>query len=140
MKFYPPVFGYKPSFDCDKGDKHKMEVHYFVKANEDGNIGDAIPQPVGVETRNNPAPTIKNQLKTQQIEVRKCKTTEVDETLHTVEMFLFKRSTSNMSWSVAIYIFSNCLGNTAQMHLQKVKDSEMRRISQNTKVGFEQLM
>ena len=30
MKFYPPVFGYKPSFDCDKGDKHKMEVHYLI--------------------------------------------------------------------------------------------------------------
>ena len=59
MKFCPPVFGYKPSFDRDKGYKHKMEVHYFVKFNEDGNIGDAIPQP-NVETRNNPAPNIKN--------------------------------------------------------------------------------
>ena len=78
MKFYPPVFGYKPSFDSNKGDKHKMEVHYFVKFDEDGNIGDAIPQAGGVETRNNPAPNIKNQLKTRRIEVRKCKTTEVD--------------------------------------------------------------
>ena len=45
MKFYPPVFGYKPSFDMDKGDKHKMEVHYIIRVVENGNIGDAIPQP-----------------------------------------------------------------------------------------------
>ena len=45
MKFYPPVFGYKPSFDSDKGDKHKMEVHYIICVDQNGNIGDAIPQP-----------------------------------------------------------------------------------------------
>ena len=45
MKFYPPVFGYKPSFDMDKGDKHKMEVHYIIRVDQNGNIGDAIPQP-----------------------------------------------------------------------------------------------
>ena len=37
MKFYPPVFGYKPSFDCDKGDKHKMEVAYTLRIDENGN-------------------------------------------------------------------------------------------------------
>ena len=89
MKFYPPVFGYKPSFDSDKGDKHKMEVHYVIKVDDDGNIGDSIPQPA-VATRNDPAPvqpTIHNRLKTRTVKVRKCKTTEVDETLHTVDMF-----------------------------------------------------
>ena len=99
MKFYPPVFGYKPSFDSNKGDKHKMEVYYVVQIDEDGNIGDAIPQLGGVETRNNPAPTIMNQLKTRRIEVRKCKTTEVDETLNTVDEFLIEREISNMPWS-----------------------------------------
>ena len=43
MKFYPPVFGYKPSFDCDKGDKHKMEVAYTIRIDENGNIGASIP-------------------------------------------------------------------------------------------------
>ena len=98
-----------------------MEVHYFVKFDEDGNIGEAIPQPPNVETRQNQAPTIKNQLKTRCIEVRKCKTTEVDETLHTVDEFLIERETSNMPWSEATYNFSHCLGNTARMRFQKVK-------------------
>ena len=62
-KYYPLVFGYKPSFDMVKGDKHKMEVHYIIQVNRDGNIGAAIPQPAAA-TRNNPAPTIQNQLKT----------------------------------------------------------------------------
>ena len=26
MKFYPPVFGYKPSFDCNKGDKSNFTL------------------------------------------------------------------------------------------------------------------
>ena len=137
MKFYPPVFAYKPSFDSDKGDKHKMEVHYFVKFDEDGNIGDAIPQAGGVETRNNPAPTIKNQLKTRQSEVRKCKTTEVDETLHTVDEFLIERETSNMPWSEAIYNFSHCLGNTARMRFQNVKRNGTY---DNTEDGFKLLI
>ena len=136
MKFYPPVFGYKPSFDCDKGDKHKMEVHYFVKYDDDGNIGEAIPQPEGVETRNN-RPTIKNQLKTRRIEVRKCKTTEVDETLHTVDEFLVERETSDMPWSEAIYNFSHCLSNTARMRFQKVKG---QGTYDNTEDGFKQLI
>ena len=42
MKFYPLVFGYKPSFDSDKGDKHKMEVHYIIQVDQNGNIGAAI--------------------------------------------------------------------------------------------------
>ena len=45
MKFYLPVFGYKPSFDMDKRDKHKMEVHYVIPVDQNGNIGDTIPQP-----------------------------------------------------------------------------------------------
>ena len=74
MKFYPPVFGYKPSFDCDKGDKHKMEVTYTIRIDENGNIGAAIPQAGGVETRNNPnpppAPTVKHIAKTRTVLVR----------------------------------------------------------------------
>ena len=95
MKFYPPVFGYKPSFDCDKGDKHKMEVAYIIRINEDGNIGTDIP--TLRETRNNlapPAPAVKNIAKTRTVEVRKCKMTEVDETLHTVDEFLIEQETS----------------------------------------------
>ena len=55
------------------------------------------------------------------MEVRKCITTAVDETLHTVDMFLIDRENSNMDWSETIYNFSNCLGNTARLRLQKVK-------------------
>ena len=114
-----------------------MEVHYFVKYDDAGNIGAAIPEPGGgVETRANPAPTIKNQLKTRQVEVRKCKTTEVDETLHTVDEFLIERETSNMPWSEAIYNFSHCLGNTARMRFQKVKS---KGTYQNTEDGFKRL-
>ena len=40
VTYYKPVLDYGLSFDCDKGDKHKMEVHYFVKFDEDGNIGE----------------------------------------------------------------------------------------------------
>ena len=100
-----------------------MEVHYFVKFDEDGNIGDAIPEPPNMETRQNQAPDVKKQLKTRRIEVRKCKTTEVDETLHTVDEFLIERETSNMPWSEATYNFSHCLGNTARMRFQKVNRS-----------------
>ena len=39
MKFYPPVFGYKLSFDMGKGDKHKMEVHYIIRVDQNGNTG-----------------------------------------------------------------------------------------------------
>ena len=115
-KYYPPVFGYKLSFDSDKGDKHKMKVHYIIRVNDVGNIGAAILSPARA-TRKNPAPaqTIHNRLKTRTVEVRKCKSTAVYETLHTVDMFLIEKSNSNMGWSDAIYNFSNCLGNTAQM-------------------------
>ena len=34
-KYCLPVFGYKLSFDSDKGDKHKMEVHYEIHVNDD---------------------------------------------------------------------------------------------------------
>ena len=138
MKFYPPVFGYKPSFDSDKGDKHKMEVAYIIQVDDNGNIGDAIPPPPAA-TRNNPNPPapvpIHNRLKTRTVEVRKCKLTEVDETLHTVDMFLIERENSNMEWSEAIYNFSNCLGNTARLRLQKVKNA-CRGGYPNTQAGF----
>ena len=114
-----------------------MEVHYFVKADDEGNIGDAIPQAPEQETRQNQAPTIKNHLKTRRIEVRKCKTTEVDETLHTVDEFLVERETSNMPWSEAIYNFSHCLGHTARMRFQKVKNSGTY---DNTEDGFKSLI
>lgn len=155
MKFYLPVFGYKPSFDSDKGDKHKMEVHYIMWVDENGNIGDAIPQPRprrAAATRANandgdtanavpvaPEPQIQNCLKTRMVEVRKCKTTAVDETLHTVDMFLIERKNSNMEWSEAIYNFSNCLGNTARLRLQKVKNAR-RGGYPNTQAGFELLI
>ena len=115
-----------------------MEVHYFVKYDDNGNIGAAIPEPgAGVETRANPAPTIKNQLKTRRIEVRKCKTTEVDETLHTVDKFLVERETSDMPWSEAIYNFSHCLSHTARMRFQKVKG---QGTYDNTEDGFKLLI
>ena len=139
MKFYPPVFSYKPSFDSTKGDKHKMEVHYIIQVDQDGNVGDAIPQPRPRRTvaganagANNdaanvvpaaPEPQIKNSLKTRTVKVRKYKTTAVYETLHTVNMFLIEQENSNMEWSKAIYNFSNCLGNTARLRLQKVKNA-----------------
>ena len=90
MKYYPPVFGYKPSFDGDKGDRHKMEVDYIIRVDENGDIEDAIPQP---SPRRNAAganngdaanavaaadPIVNNQLKTQTVEFRKCKTRTVD--------------------------------------------------------------
>ena len=139
MKFYPLVFGYKPSFDCDKGDKHKMEVAYIIRVNDDGNIGTAIPTPP-TATRNNPAPpapTVKNTVKTRTVEVRKYKTTEVDETLHTVDEFLIEQETSKKPWSEAIYNFSHCLGNTARMRFQKVKS---KGTYQNTENSFKQLI
>ena len=139
MKFYLPVFGYKPSFDSDKGDKHKMEVAYIIQVDDNGNIGDAIPPPPAA-TRNNPAlvqPTIHNRLKTRTVKVRKCKSTEVDETLHTVDMFLIKQESSKMLWSEVIYNFGHCLGNTAQMRFQKVK---LEGTYANTKTGFENLI
>ena len=139
MKFYLLVFGYKPSFDSDKGDKHKMEVAYIIQVNDNGNIGDAIPPPPAA-TRNNPAPVpvpIHNWLKTRTVEVRKCKTTKVDETLHTVDMFLIEQEISKMPWSDATYNFSHCLGNTAQMRFQKVKS---KGTYQNTKQGFKRLI
>ena len=76
MKYYLPVFGYKPFFDSDKGDKHKMEVYYIICVDDDGNIGTAIPPPP-VGTRNKPtaAQVIHNQLKARTVEVRKCKST-----------------------------------------------------------------
>ena len=101
MKFYPPVFGYKPSFNSNKGDKHKMEVAYIIQVDDNVNIGDNIPLPPAA-TRNNPAPVpvpIHNWLKTRTVEVRKCKTTKVDETLHTVDMFLIEQEISKMPWS-----------------------------------------
>ena len=102
-KYYPPVFGYKLSFDSDKGDNHKIEVHYIIRVNDDGNIGASILPPARA-TRENPAPaqTIHNRLKTRTVEVRKCKSTAVDKTLHTVDMFLIKRENLKMGWSEAI--------------------------------------
>ena len=82
-----------------------MEVAYTLRIDENGNIGAAIPQ-AGVETRNNPnpapAPTVKHIAKTRTVLVRKCKSTSVDETLHTVDEFLIKQETSKMPWSEAI--------------------------------------
>ena len=117
-----------------------MEVAYTIRIDENGNIGASIPQARGVETRNNPAPpapTVKHIAKTRTVEVRKCKSTSVDETLHTVDEFLIERETSKMPWSEAIYNFSHCLGNTAQMRFQKVKS---KGTYQNTKAGFERLI
>ena len=139
MKYYLPVFGYKPSFDSDKGNKHKMEVHYIIRVDDNGNIGTAIPPPLA-GTRNNPAPvapTIHNRLNTRTVEVRKCKTTEVDETIHTMDMFLIKRENSKMAWSEDIYNFGHCLGNTAWMRFQKVKSVGTYP---NTQTGFKQLI
>ena len=115
-----------------------MEVAYIIRVNEDGNIGTAIPTPR--ETRNNPAPpapAVKNIAKTRTVEVRKCKTTEVDKTFRTVNESLIKRETSKMPWSEAIYNFSHCLGNTARMRFQKVKS---KGTYQNTENGFKRLI
>ena len=106
-----------------------MEVHYIIWVDQDGNIGDVIPQQrprravAGANAGANddaanavpaaPEPQIKNSLKARTVEVRKCKTTAVGETLHTVDMFLIEQENSNMEWSEAAYNFSNCLGNTA---------------------------
>ena len=91
-----------------------MEVHYIIQVDQDGNIGDSIPQPrprravaAGANAGANdgdaanavpvaPEPQIQNCLKTWMVEVRKCKTTAVDETLHTVDMFLIEQENSNM--------------------------------------------
>ena len=74
-----------------------MEVTYTIRIDENGNIGAAIPQAGGVETRNNPnpppAPTVKHIAKTRTVLVRKCKSTSVDETLHTVDEFFIERET-----------------------------------------------
>ena len=117
-----------------------MEVAYTIRIDENGNIGASIPQAGGVETRNNPlspAPTFKHIAKTRTVEVRKCKSTSMDETLHTVDEFLIKQETSKMPWSEAIYNFSHCLGNTARMRFQKVKS---KGTYPNTKAGFERLI
>ena len=45
-----------------------------------------------------------------------------------------------MDWSEAVYNFSNCLGNTAQMRLQKVKNARQGGYAPNTQAGFELLI
>ena len=53
-------------------------------------------------------------------EVQICETTNVDETIWIVDKFERERQISGMAWSNAHYNFTNCLGEIAQLRLEKV--------------------
>ena len=53
-------------------------------------------------------------------EVQVCETTNVDETIWTVNKFERERQISGMPQSNACYNFTNCLGEITQLHLEKV--------------------
>ena len=58
-------------------------------------------------------------------EVRVCETTNVDETIWTVNKFERELEISGMAWADACYNFTNCLGEIAQLRLEKVCNKHM---------------
>ena len=84
-KYYPPVFGYKPSFDSKKGDKHKIEVHYTRQM--DAAIA-GCDEHGGRGCRAAAAPVQQKMMRrTVTVAVRICEKTNIDETLWTVHKF-----------------------------------------------------
>ena len=100
VTYYKPVLNYDLSFDCDKGEKHKMDI-YSSRTHGTG--------------RNAVTKWVK-----KTAEVRVCETTNVDETIWTVNKFQRELEISGMAWADARYNFTNCLGEIAQLRLEKV--------------------
>ena len=102
---YKPVLKYELSFDCNKGEKHEMDV-YSTRTHGVG--------------RNRQIKWVK-----KTAEVRVCESTNVDETIWTVNKFERELEISGMSWADARYNFTNCLGEIAQLRLEKVRNKHM---------------
>ena len=115
-EYYPPVFGYKPSFDSKKGDNNKMEVHYTRQMETPGGRGGRG----GRRGQGAAAPPPQNKMMKRTVEVQICKTTNVDKTLHMVYKFKRERLILEMPWSEVRYNFTNCLGKIPQLRLEKV--------------------
>ena len=98
--YYKPVLNYELSFDCDKGEKNKMDVYSSCT--------------VGTG-RNRQVKFVK-----KTAEVRVCESTNVDETIWTVNKFERELEITGMAWADAQYNFTNCLGKIAQLRLEKV--------------------
>jgi hypothetical protein len=100
VTYYKPVLNYDLSFDCDKGEKHKMDI-YSSRTHGTG--------------RNTQVKWVK-----KTAEVRVCESTNVDETIWTVNKFERELEIAGMAWADAQYNFTNCLGEIAQLRLEKV--------------------
>ena len=98
--YYKPVLKYELSFDCNKGKKHKMDV-YSTHTHGTG--------------RNRQVKFVK-----KTAEVRVCESTNVDETIWTVNKFERELEITGMAWADTRYNFTNCLGKIAQLRLEKV--------------------
>ena len=98
--YYKPVLNYELSFDCDKGEKNKMDVYSSQTHGTGCNA------------------QVKWVKKTA--EVRVCESTNVDETIWTVNKFKRELEITGMAWADACYNFTNCLGEIAQLRLEKV--------------------
>ena len=103
--YYKPVLNYELSFDCNKGEKNKMDV-YFTRTVKTG--------------RNRQVKILK---KTAEVQI--CETTNVDEVIWTVNKFKRELQISGLVWSDAWYNFTNCLGKIAQLRLEKVWNKHM---------------
>ena len=103
--YYKPVLNYDLSFDCDKGEKNKMDV-YSTRTVGTG--------------RNRQVKFVK-----KTAEVRVCESTNVDETIWTVNKFKRELEISGMAWADARYNFTNCLGEIAQLRLEEVQNKHM---------------
>ena len=57
---------------------------------------------------------------TRTVEVRICESTAVDENLWTISNFEREHRISQMSWEETCFNFTNCLGESAQLCLEKV--------------------
>ena len=101
-KYYPPVFGYKPSFDSKKGDKNKMEVHYTRRMET---LAAGRGRHGGKGGRGAAAPHAQHKMMKRTVEVRICETNNFDATLWTIYKFKRKGLISEMPWSEARYNF-----------------------------------
>ena len=78
VTYYKPVLNYDLSFDCDKGEKHKMDI-YSSRTHGTG--------------RNAQVKWVK-----KTAEVRVCESTNVDETIWTVNKFERELEITGMAW------------------------------------------
>ena len=99
MAFFKPVLPYKLTFDCSKGKKNKMEIHY-TRTEETGEVAQ------------------EKILKTS-AKCCICESTKPDETLWTWDKFNRVWKTTKMSWKDAHQHFLNCFGETPSMRLER---------------------